>query len=241
MANPKNALMFSGGRDSLVMLDILKEQLDDIYVIWIDTGASYGDVVEQMERVRASVPHFIRWKSDQPGNIREYGYPVDLLPIRMSAQGLFFAKKENPPLKLQSAYACCYVNIWLPMGDAVRHLGVERVILGQREGEGLTDRWDRVENGVEYWYPLKSWTTARVMGYLTRKGIPIPAYYQQEDHSRDCVDCTAYLKEKRKSIANLPEPTKAEVVRRLKLISAACHDESMEIEYAILGGLRIEP
>lgn len=215
----KQALMFSGGRDSLVLMHLLREQLDQTWVVWVDTGAATEFVQEFMEDVKATVPHFFHATSNQPGNIQEYGYPTDILPVWYGVEGRFSSRLGSP--KLQTPMQCCGANIWLPMYSAIRDLEVSTVYFGQRGDDDLIDpRWDRVVDGVAYKYPLKDWNQKMVQEYLIHHKIPIPAYYEQgELDSRDCWSCTAYLNKKKNFIRNLPPEQREVVLNRLKTIA----------------------
>jgi 3'-phosphoadenosine 5'-phosphosulfate sulfotransferase (PAPS reductase)/FAD synthetase len=46
-------------------------------------------------------------------------------------------------------------------------------------------------------YPLETWSTADVLGYLARVGAPLPAFYPELEHGVDCAGCSAWWSEKR--------------------------------------------
>lgn len=55
----KVAVEVSGGRDSLACLYLLRPYWNRFWVYWLNSGDSFPEVVQLMERVRARVPHFV--------------------------------------------------------------------------------------------------------------------------------------------------------------------------------------
>lgn len=221
------ALHLSGGVDSLAALYMYRDAWDEILVCWVNTGAAYASVVEYMHRIAEMVPHFWEIRTNQPANIAENGYPADVMPMRATPIGRRDFKGEFP--KIQSVFACCAANIWLPLMNAMRQRGIKTVIRGQRREEqrtgpisdGSVDRY-----GMRYELPIEDWTKANVFAYLREVGAEIPPYYAEgERTSRDCWDCTAYLDENQERILALPQEMLTEVRRRLNLINAAVNSE----------------
>lgn len=203
-------LQFSGGKDSLACLWKLREEWEDLLVLWVDTGDGHPGRVEEMEDVAAMVPHFLRVAGDQPKFIREVGWPVDVLPERLSQFGHM---TQGPGgIMLARAHDCCMANIWKPLHDATKLVGAKVVYRGTRlEDKRKTIITDgQVIDGIEYRYPVRDWTTAEVLAYL---GDKVPKYYREgEQTSRDCMHCTAYLDENVERIKRLPPESKEMVM-----------------------------
>jgi 3'-phosphoadenosine 5'-phosphosulfate sulfotransferase (PAPS reductase)/FAD synthetase len=89
-AHENTVLQFSGGKDSLACLFLLREQWDEMTVLWVNAGAAFPETVGLMEKIRALVPHFLEVRTNQPAQVAELGYPVDVLPLRN-------ANKQAPP------------------------------------------------------------------------------------------------------------------------------------------------
>lgn len=218
MENPTTALLFSGGRDSIVLLHILEPYLDDILVVWVNTGAAYESTLKQMGQVRDTVPHFFEVTTDQPADIEKWGYPTDILPTRHSVQHAGYLEP-----KLQTTFSCCAKNIWLPTQLALADKKITTCYIGAREEEVMKDtRWEGTREGILWKYPLRKWTMKMLQDYILKHNIVVPPYYSQgEEKSRDCWNCTGYLWERRQSIANLPFYQKEEVLDRLAAIDGA--------------------
>lgn len=217
------ALQFSGGKDSLAILHLYRDQLDTILVAWVNTGAAYPATIAQMNAIAQTVPHFLEIQSDQPAQIEEYGFPSDVVPLHSTSIGRAWVKSETT-YRIQDSFNCCAANRWLPMRTVMKERGITKVIHGQRRAEKYTVPITNgiVIDGVEYILPIEDWTDAQVFAYLKENNVSLPDYYAKgEGKSHDCWSCTGYLDEDQSRIRNLPREQYAEVMRRLDTIDEA--------------------
>lgn len=186
-------LQFSGGRDSLACLYLLEPQWDDLTVVWCNSGAAFPETIAQMQKIRDEVPNFLEVKSAQ--TIEHNGYPVDLLPISSTVVGQQI--EGSRPFKYQSRYDCCAAALWLPMHRTMLELRADFVIRGQKLADRRKSpiRSGDVIEGIRYEFPLEDWSDERVLEYLKRRGVELPANYQYMNTGLDCWNCTAYLDE----------------------------------------------
>lgn len=178
----KIALQFSGGKDSLACFFMLKPYWDKLTVYWVNTGASFPEVREIVEKI-SKLANLVEIETDQPENIKRFGYPVDVLPITSN-------------MRMQSFMSCCIQNLMLPMHERMIADGITLVIRGQRQEERHKSPFMSgfVSDGIEYYFPIEDWTGDEVIAYL--KSInELPEYYNHVDSSLDCWSCTAYLSE----------------------------------------------
>jgi len=228
----RSVLQFSGGKDSLAVLMLCQKVWDEICVVWVNTGAAYSDVVDYMDMWERRLPHFFVVESNQPEQIRENGWPVDVVPVNRTRYAANFMGCKG--CRFQSYLDCCKENIWLPMHDASMRIlndGVaeEKFILrGQRDADTrkAPARSGDVVDGVTYLFPIQDWTDEQVWQYLKDVKAPIPPYYAEgEKTSRDCWDCTAYVKDNGARIQALPEHKRAIVEFRLAQLRQAVQEE----------------
>lgn len=193
----KCVLQFSGGKDSLACLYLLRPHWDLLTVMWGNPGAAFPETIEQMARIRAMVPHFLEVKGNQPAHVELMGLPADMVPVRNTAVGKMF--HPNDGVLLQQYWECCAASFWMPMQQAVVDLGATLIIRGQRKAEARRAPISNghIENGIMTRFPIEDWTEQQVFDFLRRKGVSIPAHYAYTQTSLDCWTCTAYLDEHR--------------------------------------------
>ena len=191
----KVALMFSGGKDSIACLHLIKNYLDKTTVVWVNTGASFPEIEALMEETRQQVPHFLEIKTNQPESIKSKGYPVDVVPVNYTVLGQSVTSIKD--FKVRSYFECCAENFWLPCDAEVRKLGITGVIRGQRQSEShrAPIKSGYVENGIEYNFPIESWSDSEVIDYLKSKDVVIDERLSMSHSSLDCWNCTAYMAE----------------------------------------------
>lgn len=213
-------LQFSGGKDSIACLLLLKDQLHRITVLWLNTGDPLPEYAAQMERVRALAPNFVEVNTDLQNSVEAHGWPVDVLPLRNDKHVQFMTNQERLPL--QGFMGCCMNNLMRPMHDATAALGATLIIRGQKRADAHKSplQSGNVVGGVEYWFPVEDWTDAQVLSYIGNTDL-LPAHFEPHHTSLDCWSCTAYLGEHewKQPYLDQHHPEKgAEVRRRLVLI-----------------------
>ena len=189
----KVALMFSGGKDSIACLHLVKDFLDKTLVVWVNTGANFPEIETLMEKTRAEVPHFLEIKTNQPESVKAKGYPVDVVPVNYTLLGQSVTTIKD--FKLRSYFECCSENFWIPCDAKMRELGVTGIIRGQRNSEGhrAPIKSGYVENGIEYCLPIEHWSENEVFEYLSIKGVDVDERLLMSHSSLDCWNCTAYM------------------------------------------------
>lgn len=218
----RTVLQFSGGKDSLACLYLLRQQWDSLIVVWANAGNPYPDMLEFMERWKQRIPNFVVVQGNQPENVKLHGWPADIVPTRNTTMGKIINGTEGP--LLQHYTDCCRMNLWEPMTFAMQQIQPDVIVRGQRveDDKKLPLRDGDVVDGITYRYPIQGWTTEGVFAYLRLVDADMPLGYDLGEKSgRDCWDCTAYLDENKQRIANLPEDRKNEIKRRLGLIRDA--------------------
>lgn len=229
------ALHFSGGKDSLACLHLLRHYWHKLTVYWVDTGAAFPETVALMERVAAMVPSFARVAGNQPGVIEAFGIPSDMVPVDATPIGLM-AKGRG--IAIQDRYSCCMRSMWAPMRERMEQDRVTLVIRGQKNADQLRVPVPSgyIEGGIEYLFPLQDWDDAQVMAYLRDNGIEIPRFYETLRSSPDCMTCSAYWEEGRAAYLRQHHPKAYdEYQKRLNAISAATAEAIANFNTEITG------
>ena len=186
-------LMFSGGKDSLLCLLKLRDQLDHINVVFVNTGKSFPEALSFIDTIKVMCPKFIELNSDRDYDWKQYGMPSDLIPqmytqtaIDNSAKGGFI---------LQSVFSCCHKNIMLPVVYLAEALGSTMIIRGSKKADSLHDKHHTGSKvgKVTIYDPIENFTDYQVLEALKTFDMALPDYYSFEHTSLDCMDCTGYL------------------------------------------------
>tara|TARA_R110000868_G_scaffold69515_2_gene204577 strand:- start:2157 stop:2813 length:657 start_codon:yes stop_codon:yes gene_type:complete len=185
------ALAFSGGKDSMACLHLMRDTLD--FAIYIDTGFTYPETRAIVNYAHTIVPVRII-ESTRPDVI-----PADLVPVDWTEMGQIFTTKKD--VTILPYHECCFASLAVPLNTAAAEFGVTELVVGQRNEEGhkSTARDSDMVMGIKRIHPIENWTTAEVMAYLATK-MEIPEHYAIKHSSLDCYDCTAYRKDSRDRI-----------------------------------------
>lgn len=225
-------IQFSGGKDSLACLYLLKNEWDTIRVVWVNSGAAYPEMIDYMKKWKSRLPHFIEVKSDQPNQIKNNGYPADISVVNDTLFGRQFVNGAGP--LVQPYLNCCAENIWFPMMRAIQELGATEVVRGQRKDDNRQAKIQdgAVINGIKFTFPIYDWSEKDVFSYLKEVNADMPeAYLKGEKTGRDCWDCTAYLDENATRIKNLPDEKRRIVLGRLDEMKKAILENPLMKEY----------
>lgn len=216
------ALQFSGGRDSIACLYLLRPWLDTITVYWLNTGAAYPETIASADHARALCPHFIEVDGNQPGVIGQYGFPSDIVPVSRTPIGLIGSGSHEQAV--QDRYSCCARTIMLPLHQRMIDDGITLIIRGQKDADHMKGplRSGMAEQGIEYLYPVEAWSAAQVDAYLAEQGAPVPRFYEMMDSTPDCMTCSAWWENgAAKYLKRYHYPEYKEVQLRLDVINKA--------------------
>jgi phosphoadenosine phosphosulfate reductase len=225
------AFTLSGGKDSLVVLNLLRPFADQVTIYWLNPGNPFPATVEQMEGVRNEWPYF----KEVPGRQREViaadGWPSDVVPARFTSFGHYVFGAQ--PFKVQGRLDCCWRSLMAPMIEAIMDDAMTCLIRGKREDEAdkSPTRTGDVVDGIEVVYPIWDWTADDVLSFIEENGIALPESYQYANHSLDCMDCTAWWGDGLSKYLEAKHPPEfAEYLRRVTLIKRAVAAEMQNCE-----------
>jgi phosphoadenosine phosphosulfate reductase len=191
------ALAFSGGKDSMACLHLMRDTLD--CAIYVDTGFAYPET-QSLVAYAETMVHVHTVQADRAAQNAQYGLPADVVPINWTAMGQQMTSRK--PVMVQSYLQCCWENIAVPLTEKAKALGVTHLVSGQRmeEGHKSTSRHGDVVDGLVRLYPIHDWTTAQVLAYLATQ-MTVPDHYCIAHSSLDCYDCTAFAKDSQDRVA----------------------------------------
>ena len=195
----KAVLGFSGGKDSLVCLDLCRPYRDRLDVCWVNTGAMFPHMAEFVREAAAGF-NFVELSSDVEAWRREYGDPADVVPTFNSFPGLGI-KPLQPRTMLSHWTACCLANRTWPLTDYVSKSGATVFLHGQRSADLAMGGFKvRSTPGApfEAFGPIEDWSDDDVFRYVAEHKIALPKQYGADPpakRSLECWSCTAMLHE----------------------------------------------
>lgn len=187
------ALQFSGGKDSLACLLLLRDAglLDQVPVYWLNTMDGCPETLEVVAWAREWVPAFIEVQHDARAWRAIHGDPSDLVPASAHPLGLAYGLGN---LKLVGRFECCWSNLMEPMHERMVADKIDAVIRGTK----LADTGRLPAEGPTAFYevllPIRDWTHAQVFEFLREQGAPQNAIYEHVKgmSAPECMSCTAW-------------------------------------------------
>lgn len=204
---------YSGGKDSIASLSLLKPYWHKLTIVHVNTGA-LPEHAAQIQYLRDLGLKVVEVTPNIQAQISKNGLPVDLLPVRSLPLVQHLTQQSRP--KLQPFIDCCMNNLMLPMQEATKALGATLIIRGQKAADAhkspLKD--GDVVDGVQYHFPVENWTDEEVLLFIEDSPF-LPANFHPSHGSLDCWFCTAYREESQWKDAYLQKhhPEKAALVR----------------------------
>lgn len=192
----KISLSFSGGKDSLACVYLLRAHWDRIKFYHNDTGDLLPEVRDVVSQIEAMVPHFVRIQGDVRSWTATYGMPTDLLPY--SAHDIGRAAGQDGA-RIVTRYNCCFVNLMWPTWQRIKDDGNTLCIRGSKRADTpkMPTRSGETLEGIEFWYPIQDWSHAEVFAYLDSVGAPRNRIYDHVTNAPECARCTAWWGEGR--------------------------------------------
>ena len=192
----KVALQFSGGKDSLALVHLLRPHWDRLTLYHVDTGDLLPEVVEIVDQIEALVPRFVRIETRATDWQQQFGLPSDLVPSSCTPLGVKIGMSDR---RIVDRFECCAFNIMVPMHDAAVRDGCTLVIRGTKRADMKRLPHENGPTGLGYdlWLPLLEWSDAEVFAYLREVGAPICRVYENGVQSPECATCPAWWSEGR--------------------------------------------
>ena len=216
----RGALHFSGGKDSLALVYLLRPQWHRVTLYHVDAGDLLPEVREIVDRVEAMVPDFRRIATDARAWTEAVGLPSDLVPTTSTPMGLSIGASER---RIVDRFDCCAVNLMVPMHQRMIADGVKLVIRGTKRADlaRLPVESGDTGSGYELWLPLQEWSHEDVFTYLRSVGAPICRVYEHRVNAPECATCPAWWNEGRAAYLRKHHPDLYGVYRtRISAVAA---------------------
>ena len=206
------ALQFSGGKDSLTCLYLLREQLDNVRVYWVNTGDTCVETMDVIKKVMPWVPHFTEIRTDVKEWRRVNGNPTDLLPASCTPIGMMYGMGEQP---LTGRFDCCYANLMHPLHQQMLDDGVDAVVRGTKVADTGKIPHEGHTPFYEIILPLRDWSHQDVFDYLDSVGAPKNPVYEHMKYvgAPECMGCTAWWEDGKAEYYTAKHPERLEPYR----------------------------
>ncbi len=188
-ANP--AFHFSGGKDSLACLYLLRPQLHSLTVYWLNTQDGCPETLAVIEQVREWIPNFVEVKSDSKAWREQFGHPSDLVPANSHFLGQAYGLSK---LKMTPRFDCCHENLMRPMHERMLADKVDCVIRGTKTSDTGKVPAEGSTPFYEIILPIRDWTHEQVFAYLEEVSAPRNAIYEHFKgmSAPECFSCSAW-------------------------------------------------
>lgn len=154
--HPKGVLAFSGGRASLICLDLIADHRDRVEAAWVNTRA----MLEQM-RDFVLAKGATELRSNQQERFTRMGLPSRIVPIFNTPLGRVMEERCDR-VSVTSWASCCFDLRAKPLYDHCQAAGAALLISGQR-AESQHSLLVNPPDTLECFYPLWNWTIGMSM------------------------------------------------------------------------------
>jgi phosphoadenosine phosphosulfate reductase len=193
--NNNPAVSISWGKDSIVMLDLVRRFCKNTFVLYANTLCEYPETYKYRDKMLKGYFKDINYVETRPIKsfwqcVEEYGFPHTRQNSKQDKKG---QKKKRTP-------ACCKYLKEKPLMDKEKELGVDCVFIGLQATESMNRRLLYLRMGEYYFnktekrnkcYPLAIWTNKDVWDYAKQNKIPMCDIYKKMERN-GCMFCTGF-------------------------------------------------
>ncbi len=188
-------LMFSGGKESVVLADLAESVKSRITLVWVNTGNAFPHMVDFVRGYGARFK-LEELKSNAPEYFLSHGLPSMIVPMQFHKASVRGELDNSDRVLINDWVSCCHEIRGKPAFDYIERSAATLVIHGQRRQDNAFPRLGSTETVA----PLWDWSTEDVMNYVSERALELPKQYPDvladaspSGGSMDCSLCTASL------------------------------------------------
>lgn len=237
------ALSFSGGKDSLALVHLLRPYWDRLRIYHVSTSDLLPETVEIVRAVEAMVPNWCEITTNSIAYQEKFGLVSDIVPYEATLTGRALLHGNAGRTPIVGRAECCNANLWAPLQA---RLTADRITLSIRGTRRSDPAWGWLmasgsatgpatfqDGPLTVWTPIHDWTIEQVFKYLQNVGAPIAAYYEEPyKHSGpECARCTGWLDEAKGAYLRRHHPAiAADYLVRLSRVRSALQPTLRRLE-----------
>jgi 3'-phosphoadenosine 5'-phosphosulfate sulfotransferase (PAPS reductase)/FAD synthetase len=206
---------FSGGKDSTVLLHLVRRQFPDVPAVFINTGLEYPEIRQFVN----TVENVVQFRPAMPFDevIDKYGYPVVSKEV---SQKVDDARRGTEKLRQKRLYGdehgngklpekwkfligapfkisatCCYVMKKRPSKRYEKQTGLKPMV-GTMAGDSRLRKMSYLQTGCNSFegsrpmsMPIAFWTEQDVQDYLRKYNVPYSSIYDIGYSHTGCMFC----------------------------------------------------
>ena len=198
---------FSGGKDSTVLLHLVRRFAPETPVIWNNTGVEFPETWPFIKRMAEEWKLNLHTAKPAPGVtfwwcVEKYGWPLFSKDIRRSTdhnivRRLTKRKRKAAAVARISSYCCDYLKE-KPSSAMQRLLGIKVMLVGILVAESRMRWWTWLDKGELYFgkkrrhwmvHPLWNWTDDDIWAYHHLYSLPHCKIYDMGHKRNGCWPC----------------------------------------------------
>ena len=182
-------LTLSGGKDSLMLLDLCEPYRERLHVVWARTTETFPHMIDFVRRITQHWD-FTELVADQAAFFEKKGLPSAIIPVRHRPH------EKNPGVLIQSNGYCCRDLQYKPLARHIKEYDADLVLHGQTAEDlrNLKLSFPKMLRPLKHdriVAPLADWQADEIMDYCQVQGIDLPMQYLSGlPDSLECWNCT---------------------------------------------------
>lgn len=190
-------VLFSGGKDSIVLAHLLEPFKDKFSLVWVNTGAMLPHM-EEFIREYGQKFNLVELSSNQAERFKTVGYPSFVIPIYNTPLAIQHIKGVRKAV-INDWITCCRDLRSAPAMSYANSIGSTLIIHGQRgEDNGGFHEYGH-DGNIDIYGLVFNWSNEDIYQYINTHKLKLPEQYSYSPESKgeslsfECWNCPANI------------------------------------------------